>query len=143
LPAGAAVGDPRRSARCQRCPASMNLACCWQILIECGARPARTGFFPYPYRAARWYQGEKLEQVGIAQPDAAMGKRHTHGFRIGRAMQIDVAPEGIDLPHPVVTRLAAAEPENTGQDPVAPGKLCVQLRIPDLARPAPAAQERR
>src|SRR5690606_39702841 len=69
-----------------------------------------------------------------------MGKRHAHGFRIGRAVQIDVAPEGIDLPHPVVTRLAAAEPENTGQDPVAPRKLRVQLRIPDLARPAPAAQ---
>src|SRR5690606_35465831 len=69
-----------------------------------------------------------------------MGKRHAHGFRIRRAVQIDVAAECIDLAQPVAAGFASADPENSSQDPVAAGKPSMQLRGPDLTRPASTAE---
>ncbi|MOA20050.1 hypothetical protein D3C78_1404670 [compost metagenome] len=57
-------------------------------------------------------------------------------------MQVDVAAEGVHIAQAVASGLAAAQPEDAGEYPVAPGECLVQFRRPDLAGPAPAAQYR-
>ncbi|KJH81663.1 hypothetical protein UF78_12575 [Stutzerimonas stutzeri] len=94
-------------------------------LIQCCARPIRTGRFAYLYGTANRHPREKIEQVGITQPDTAMGKRYAHGLRIRRAMQIDITTEGVDRTHTVESGLAPAEPEDSAQDPVASRKAVV------------------
>jgi len=51
---------------------------------------------------------EERQHVRVTQTNAAMGQRLAHGFRIRRAMQIDVAAEGIDLTHTVAPGLETA-----------------------------------
>ncbi|MCY1446745.1 hypothetical protein D9M71_633320 [compost metagenome] len=86
---------------------------------------------------------EQREQVGIAQADAAMRARLAHRLAVRSAVQVDVAAEGVDRTEAVAPRLAAAQPENPGEDPVALRMLRGQRRRPDLAGPAPPHQHRR
>ena len=53
----------------------------------------------------------------------------------GRLFQVE-----FDLSQPVDARLAAAEPEDAGEDPVAPRELRIQRLRPDFAGPAAPAQ---
>src|SRR5690606_21438415 len=111
-------------------------------LTEFGSRPLRARRLADHHRTVRWYAWEELQQVGIAQAHTAVGQRHAHGLGVRRAVKIDVAAEGIDPPQAIEPRLAAAEPEDAGENPVAAGEAGVELRGPDLAGPAPTAQHR-
>ena len=55
-------------------------------------------------------------------------------------MQINVTAERIDRAQAIEPWLTTAEPEDPGQDPVAPGELLMQIRIPDLTSPSAATQ---
>src|SRR5690606_8187820 len=59
---------------------------------------------------------------------------------VGRAVQVDVTAEGVHLAQAIAPRLAAAQPEDAREYPVAAGKPLAQLGGPDLPGPAPAAQ---
>ena len=48
-------------------------------------------------------------------------------------VDIDVAAQGVDRAAAIATRFAAAQPEDTGQDPIAIGKLRAQWRRVDFA----------
>src|SRR5690606_9460837 len=77
------------------------------------------------------------------QAHAAMGKGNAHWLAVGRAMQIDVATEGIHVTEQVEAALTAGQPEDAREYPVAPRMLLMQLGAPDLTGPAPSAQHRR
>ena len=55
-------------------------------------------------------------------------------------MQINVTAERIDRAQAIEPWLAAAEPEDPGQDPIASGELLMQIRIPHLTGPPAATQ---
>src|SRR5690606_38165034 len=111
-------------------------------LSKFDSRPVRTRCLVDANRAVQRHARVEFQQIAVAQADAAMGAGHAQRLAIRRAMQIDIAAEGIDLAEPVAPRLAAAQPENAREDPVAPWELRMQLGRPDLAGPAPASQYR-
>ncbi|OHC17682.1 MAG: hypothetical protein A2180_02970 [Pseudomonadales bacterium GWC2_63_15] len=113
-----------------------------ESLFEFSGSPIGTGRLVDAHRTVRRHQWEELQQVGIAHANATVGKRYAHRLTIGGAVNVDVTAEGIDLPLAIDSRLAPAEPENPGQDPVTTGRNSVKLRGPYLPCPAPPTQHR-
>ncbi|EQM69156.1 hypothetical protein L682_14425 [Aquipseudomonas alcaligenes OT 69] len=109
-------------------------------LGEFGHGPLGTRCFVYQNSTVDGHAGEEFKQVGIAQAHTAMGQRHAHGFAVRRAVQIDIATHAVDLAEAVAPGLAAAQPEDAAEYPVASGKLGMQIRRPGLAGPTPATQ---
>src|SRR5437667_3199441 len=89
-------------------------------------------------RRVRYNQIKQLHDIGVVHADATDRSRLAHLCGMRRAVDIDVAAHRVDLAEPVPSRLAAREPQDAGQDPVAPRIAGMELRRPQLAgRPAP------
>jgi hypothetical protein len=61
---------------------------------------------------------EQLDQGFAVHPHAAVRARLTHRLAIWAAMDIDEAPQGIDLATAVTTGLTTGQPEDPREDPV-------------------------
>src|SRR6267142_162304 len=89
-------------------------------------------------RRVRRHQIKQLHDVGVvhAHTTDRSGLAHLGGMR--RAVDVDIAAHRVDLAEAVLPRLAAREPQDAGQDPVAARIASMELRRPYLAaRPAP------
>ena len=58
-------------------------------------------------RRARRHEFEQFHDVPVAHSNAADRPRLAHLGRIGRAVDVDVAPHGVDIAQPIEARLAA------------------------------------
>src|SRR5437879_1183317 len=77
-------------------------------------------------------------RFGSWRADATDRSRLAHVGGMRRAVDIDIAAHRVGLAEPVAARLAAREPQDAGQDPVAPRIAGMERRRPQLAgRPAP------
>src|SRR5882672_5869959 len=83
-------------------------------------------------RRVRRHQIEQLHDVGVVHADTTdrSGLAHLGGMR--RAVDIDIAAHRVDLAEAVLPRLAAREPQDAGQDPVAARIASMELRRPYL-----------
>src|SRR3989449_1765178 len=89
-------------------------------------------------RRVRRHQIKQLHDVGVVHAHTTDRSRLAHLGGMRRAMDIDVAAHRVDLAEAVAARLAAREPQDAGQDPVAPRIAGLELRRPQLPRrPAP------
>src|SRR5882762_1917309 len=89
-------------------------------------------------RRVRRHQIEQLHDVGVVHAHTTDRSRLAHLGGMRRAVDIDVAAHRVDLAEAVLPRLAAREPQDAGQDPVAARIAGMELRRPYLAaRPAP------
>src|SRR5467141_4638231 len=81
-------------------------------------------------RRVRRHQIKQLHDVGVVHADATdrSGLAHLGGMR--RAVDVDIAAHRVDLAEAVLPRLAAREPQDAGQDPVAPRIARMELRRP-------------
>src|SRR5260221_5282467 len=86
----------------------------------------------------RRHELEKLHDVLVAHAYAPDRTRLPHRDAVGTAVDVDVAPHGVDLAQPVPPRLATRQPQDAREDPVAAGKALGHFRRPDLpGRAAP------
>src|SRR6266851_6130136 len=71
-------------------------------------------------RRVRRHQIKQLHDIGVVHADTTdrSGLAHLGGMR--RAVDVDIAAHRVDLAEAVLPRLAAREPQDAGQDPVAP-----------------------
>src|SRR5690242_3552198 len=83
---------------------------------------------------------EELDDIGIAHANAAdrPGPAHLHGIRA--AVYVDVAPHGVHFAEPVPPYLAARQPQDAREDPVAAWEALAELGRPDLPRRAATAE---
>src|SRR5437773_2080604 len=89
-------------------------------------------------RRVRYHQIEQLHDIGVVHAHTTDRSRLAHLGGMRRAVDIDVAAHRVDLSEAVAARFAAREPQDAGQDPVAPRIAGMELRRPQLAgRPAP------
>src|SRR2546422_10245279 len=89
-------------------------------------------------RRVRYHQIEQLHDIGVVHAHTTDRSRLAHLGGMRRAVDIDVAAHRVHLAEPVAARLAAPEPKDAGQDPVAPRVAGMELRRPQLPRrPAP------
>src|SRR5438067_2796781 len=90
------------------------------------------------HRRVRRQDLEELGDVGIAHADAADRARLAHLRGVGAAVDVDVAAHRVDVAQPIAALLAAREPQDAREDPVASRILRMQLGRPHFARrPAP------
>ena len=84
------------------------------------------------------YKFKQFQQILIQHIDAAMRPRYTDTAFCCGAVYINIAPHRVACSQPVVARLAAGEPQNAGEYPVAIGILQSQRRgINFAAGPTP------
>lgn len=93
------------------------------------------------HQGARGYQLKELQEFPIVHADTAMGLGNAQGCRLRAAVDIDVAPQGIDGPATIATGFQPRQPEDTGQDPVPSGEARRQLGAVDLPRGPPADED--
>src|SRR5467141_1358486 len=81
-------------------------------------------------RRVRYHQIKQLHDIGVVHADATdrSGLADLCGMR--RAVDVDIAAHRVDLAEAVLPRLAAREPQDAGQDPVAPRIARMELRRP-------------
>jgi len=89
-------------------------------------------FFRDLHRAAEWRHIEELDDIPGAHPDAAVAGWAADEVFHRRAVDVNVAAEGVG-----VLELRAAQPEDAGDDGVAAGGV----RAEDFARPLAMAED--
>src|SRR5256886_11998908 len=71
-------------------------------------------------RRVRYHQIKQLHDIGVVHADATDRSRLAHLGGMRRAVDIDIAAHRVDLAEPLLSPLAAREPQDPGQDPVPP-----------------------
>src|SRR5258706_8615794 len=89
-----------------------------------------------------WNELEQFGDVGAAHADAADRSRLAHLGRVVRAVNVNVAAHGVDLAEPVEARLAARQPEDAREDPIASRVARLQGGRPDFAGRTAAHEHR-
>ena len=85
---------------------------------------------------------KQLDQVGVAHADTAVGARHTHGFGIRAAVDIDESAQRVLVATPIPPGLQPRQPEDSGEYPVALRKPGGEIRTIDLPRGPPPDKDR-
>ena len=81
---------------------------------------------------------ENLDEAGIAHADAAVRSRDAKCRFVTGAVDVDLAPQRVDVAAAVEAALAARKPQDARQHPVAVRMFPCELRCPDFpGRPAP------
>ncbi len=118
----------------------------WKTIAHLEIRSIKPERAPLPitetgYRS-HFHQPEQFGNVLVSHSHAAMGQRYAHRQVIGTPVDVDVPAHGIDRAETVPPRLAAAQPEDARQDPVALRKFAGQRRRKQLARRPPSDEDR-
>src|SRR3569832_2394901 len=85
---------------------------------------------------------EECIDIAVAHALAAARAGHAQLHMIRCAVQIDVAAHRIDAAEAIAADLAAAEPQDAREYPVAMGKVCAELAVVDLAGGTAADEHR-
>src|SRR5438445_12540977 len=79
-------------------------------------------------RRVRYHQIKQLHDIGVVHADATDRSRLAHLGGMRRAVDIDIAAHRVDLAEPILSRLAAREPQACGHGPVAPRITAMERR---------------
>ena len=79
------------------------------------------------HRSSCFDEIEKLDNIAVSHTDAANGAGYAHFDAVRAAVNVDVAPHGIDIAEPVETWLTARQPQNAREHPVAARKLRTEI----------------
>jgi membrane-bound lytic murein transglycosylase F len=107
----------------------------WLLSVPAPAARAQPPprLLPDEYPGTGGHPVEQREQVGVAHADAPARAGDPHRGLVRAAVDVDEAPEGVDLAQAVAAQLEPAEPQDPGQDPVPPGIQAGELGGVDLA----------